>query len=111
MPTYDPTQPFPEPLTPGEFGRAWVDSLYHNDRPTYDRLTRAGQLQSQAAAIEADAQAQMLVMLEQTDDPVRPVGMTPAGWLGQRRLAAREILMADLVIPAPMEDETSPADQ
>lgn len=99
MLTYDPMEPFPEPLTPGEFGRAWVDSLYHNDRPTYDQKVTAGTLQAEATAVEKEAQQQMGAILSQTTERFRPAGLTPMGWMTQRELTAREIVMEGVRVP------------
>lgn len=97
--TYDPTQPFPAPLTPGEFGRAWLDSLWANERATYHEMQANGQLQEAAAAMETAGQEEMTALLKQTDGRPTPAGLTPLEYLTQRKLAAREEVMANLVVP------------
>lgn len=86
MPTYDPTQPFPAPLTPGEFGRAWVDSLQAHEPEQFQQLMAAGTLEAEAARVEADAQEQMGELLTQQERGTMPAGLTPLGWQTLRAL-------------------------
>lgn len=98
---FDRTLPFPPPLTPGEFGRAWLDSLWANDRALYRKLEQEGHLQATAQQMEDDGQDAMVAMLTQQDSRPIPPGMTPLAYQTQRELAAREQVMAMLRVPEP----------
>lgn len=89
---YDATLPFPDLFAAEEFGRAWVDSLYHNDRATYNTMKAAGALQANAEQIEEDAQERFRLMLG-PDGSRCPAGLLPHEWLTQGELAAREVVM------------------
>jgi hypothetical protein len=105
---YDPTAPFPPVGSPGEFGRAWLDSLYHSNPHQYKTLERSGRLVPLTREKEAEGQQMFASYLEARNPKERPLGMTPEQWIGASRLQARELAMADLRVPEPEEREEEP---
>lgn len=99
---FDPSQPFPPPLTPGEFGRAWVESLHWNQPQEYETLLASGQLATMAREKEAEGQAMFSALMKA---PGAPLGgsLPPDAQLGQMKLRAREQVMDSLRVPEPSE--------
>jgi len=96
------TTPFPTFFQPGEYGRAWVESLFHHQPAEYRRKTAAGTLLPEAAEIEREAQEEFRDAMTNPHPPM-PEGMTPEGYLGALELQRRELIMASLRVLPPRE--------
>lgn len=103
---YSRTSPHPAPLTPGEFGRAWVESLYWTQRPTYEAMLQQGTLYPEAQRIETEAQAELLETMQSMSPRTRPKGMLPDEALGAVKMQARELILASVRHPEPDETPT-----
>lgn len=93
---YDPTAPFPPVGSPGEFGRAWLDSLYQSAPPTYATLLRNGTLRSVVDQKESEGQELYQSLLDSSSRTPAPSTQNPLATLGQQERQAREIAMAQL---------------
>lgn len=103
---YSRTSPHPAPLTPGEFGRAWVESLYWTQRPTYEAMLQRGTLYEEAKRIETEAQEEFLETLRNWSPKAVPKGMLPDEALGAEKMQARELILASVRHPEPDETPT-----
>ena len=106
----DPSAEFPPPFMPGEYGRAWLDSLYWNDRAAYDDLLRSGNLPFRVEQTEAEGQQEYRSILRANTSrplPKECVGdpLKALAWAGQLRDEARETVMENLRVPPPMVGE------
>ena len=96
-------------MSPGIFGKAFLDSLQQNRPEEYRNLKDAGQLESSAAAVDARANEQYQALLKQLSDQDPDLAKLPYPQKVQRMQGlaeqARELVLDEVLVRAPEDEE------
>jgi hypothetical protein len=104
---FHPSSPPIPPLLPGEYGRAWVESLQAHQPAQMDEMLREGTLWEEARRIEREAQQEWVETVRTWGGPP-PRGMTPDEAVTAIHLQARELVLARVRVPPPPETTLEP---